>query len=348
MKKSMMTKDYKYDVAVVVAIYNQCLSKIILTVKSILVQKDISIKIVIADDCSKNNHFFDIENFLLLNGCNDYEILSSEENKGTVFNLLRSIDYCDSEFVKFISPGDALFDEYSLSQWVGWTREKKALVTFSDAIYYEKIDGGKYRCVKEHTYPQNVSVFYDCINTEKQMYYQVLCNDYWLGAATLINTFIAGKYLNKINGIVKYGEDNIYRLMAYDGVMRCYYPNNAILYECNTGISSLGSRGERWHKTLMEEWYQTSLIILNYMDKNNDANKEKFEALIKWKYDSAFRGSKLKDKKLKKLFRELIPLYLKFPRLLFWHVKTIVNERCSNMVDDTVVEEKILKYIDVN
>ena len=338
-----MSAKTKCEVTVIVATFNQPLNKVILTLNSILIQKDVKIRVIMADDCSKENNFDKIEKFFSSKSFNDFLLLPSQTNNGTVKNYLRCMEYCNSEFVKFFSPGDAFYDEHSLFGWLEWVRRIKAEASVCNAIYYGN-NNGHYECIREHTYPQNVDVFKYCTNTKKQKYYQLLCNDYWLGAATLIETSIATKYLNEITGIVKYGEDSIYRLMAYDEVKRCHYPKDIILYECDTGVSSLGEIGTKWHKILMDEWYETSLIVLNKMKRTNDKQLKKFNAMVQWKITSNFRGSKLGDKNLKGMIKELLPLYLKFPGLFFWHLRTRCRERVSNTYDNRQIQALIKKY----
>ncbi len=339
-----MNNDFKYEVAVIVATYNQPLEKILFTINSIILQKDILLKIIIADDYSKENHFVSIDNYLKSHNFNNYILLESECNNGTVNNYFRCMDLCESEYVKFFSPGDAFYNEKALHDWISWMREMKADVSICNAIYYSYKGNNIFECLSVHTYPQNISVFKNCENKNKQLYYQLLCNDYWLGAATVIKTSIAKSYLKEIKTKVKYLEDSIYRLMAYDKINRCHYPIDAIFYECDTGISSLGESGNKWHKILMDEWYQTSLLILDKMKQNNDSLYKKFNAVVIWKKNSNLRGSDIKDKPIIRLIKELIPLYFKFPGLFFWHLRTRLKERKSHYYSNEVIQPVLQNY----
>lgn len=62
-----------------------------------------------------------------------------------------------------------------------------------------------------------------------------------LGAAIIAQKQVMLKYLQRIVGKVKYAEDNIWRLMMFDGIVGCYFPYPAVLYETGTGVSTLGS-----------------------------------------------------------------------------------------------------------
>ena len=62
-----MHQNNNNEVTVIVATYNQKLIKTKLTLDSIIRQKRISVRIIVADDGSDENHFMEIKNYFFEN-----------------------------------------------------------------------------------------------------------------------------------------------------------------------------------------------------------------------------------------------------------------------------------------
>lgn len=74
--------------------------------------KEISVDLIIADDCSTDSTIITVDNWLENNKgfFKNISLLSSTENKGTVQNLINALEKCQTRFFKFLSGDDAYYD----------------------------------------------------------------------------------------------------------------------------------------------------------------------------------------------------------------------------------------------
>lgn len=257
--------NYQFDVTVLVATYNPDLSKTKKTLESILLQKNVSIQIVIVDDGSRSFHREDIEDYFRKKNFWNYNIIANSLNQGTVKNIMSGIASCKGEYIKLISPGDCLCDDEVLYLWVAHMRKTGSLWSFGNAIYY-KNKNEIFEIVEEYAHPQNI-VSYNKWRAKKKARNYLLFKDIALGAATLCKNEVLKKYIKEIDGAVCFAEDNIYRIMMYDGVACSYYSENVILYEFGTGISTSGN--DEWGKKIVKDWQSTNQILAGRDDKQN-------------------------------------------------------------------------------
>lgn len=316
-------------VTVIVATYNPQLNKVLETINSILLQEDVKKQIIIADDCSKTNNFAQYESFLKKKGFTDYKLLSSSKNQGTIRNFARCTKECKGRYIKMISPGDYIYDSSTLRDWVEWMEKNRLLMSVADAFYYERKNDG-YKLIKEHSFPQAPKVLNQS-NERKKKYYQLIYNDYWLGAATLIERETFEKYINIVKDLAVYGEDNMYRIAACDGIRRGYYQKQVVMYEADTGVSSLGDKGNKWHSTLMDEWIKTNEFILKRIDVDKNF-KRKFEKFVCWKRQNVdIREAKIAGKNLTKIVSRVVVLYFCIPDMIVWSVRRVLFPRRSKI-----------------
>lgn len=106
----------------------------------------------------------------------------------------------------------------------------------------------------------------------------MILNDIALGAATLCERNILVEYLLRIDGKVIYAEDNIYRIMMFDGVCADYFSEYAIFYEYGEGVSA--SRESVWCERLLKDWKATDSEMLIKQD-TNDSLKRKMGIVLK-------------------------------------------------------------------
>ncbi len=327
------------NVTVIVTTYNPMLNKALETINSIILQEEVRLQIIIADDCSSENYFDAYRAFFDKKGFEDYLLLESNENHGTIKNLLRCVEACKGDYIKMISPGDYLYGATVLRDWAGYMEQRKLLMTVGDAFYYVREDSG-YRLIKEHAFPQAPKVL-NHSNERKKKFYQLIYNDYWLGAATLIERETFVKYINIVKGLAVYGEDNMYRIAACDGISRGYYPKQVIMYEADTGVSSLGDKGSKWHYILMDEWVKTNEYLLDRLDVDKRFLR-KYEWFLSWKKQNFdIRSSKLNGKNPMKLIAGLIPLYVHIPELLLWSIRRVLFKRITSVNIDNDIVMKI-------
>lgn len=250
----------KYKAAICVLTYFPYMEKLIDTLQSIVKQKKIHFQIVISDDGSQENHFEKIKEYFNKVKFTDYKLIAASENQGTVKNVEHAVLEAEAEYIKLISPGDCLTTETILAEWIDHLEKSKKKWSFSDAYYYSKDEQGRYIFHSCYANPQIVDVYLRHKDEWCRWNYSVL-DDIALGAATLCERDLMLRYIQEISGKVKFGEDNIYRLMVFDGFVADYFPKEAILYEYGSGIST--SSNKVWEKRLQDDWKVTQSIMIS-------------------------------------------------------------------------------------
>ena len=138
-----------YDISVVVGTYNPNWEKLKATLLSILEQKNISLQIIVSDDGSINPLHTEIKTFFNHIGFSDYKLVVGKRNEGTVCQFYRGICASDAKYVKLFSSGDLLYNDMVLSDWLAFTKNNNADLTFGDCVCYNR----KKRYL--HTVPEN-------------------------------------------------------------------------------------------------------------------------------------------------------------------------------------------------
>lgn len=252
----MSDKLQNVECSVVICTYNPDWEKLRLTLKSVLLQQECNIHVVVTDDGSEENYFDRIREYFTKYSFSNYELVRSYENQGTVKNILQGVYASVGEFVKPLSPGDFLHGTRALREWLDFMRSRKdCIMSFCEAVYYHMAEG-KIVATKEFAHPQSVDVYGG--GTPLSQY--LICNDICLGAASMLRRDWWLKYLEMLAGRVVYAEDNSYRIMMYRGETFAYIPQSFVLYEYGTGISTSGSKA--WAERLRKDWQAADNIML--------------------------------------------------------------------------------------
>ena len=272
----------KYDVTIAVLTYNPNYEKLMLTLNSILNQKNINYEILISDDGSQVPLNKEIINFFKTNNFQNYRIVSYNENCGTVYNCINVAKNAYGKYLFLTSPGDMLYDDYAISKVFNFAEKKKSKICFGNAIYYNYIDNNV-NIVNTTLKPKHLSLY----KNEKLYFLTKLdffLNDGILGASYFRKTEIALLYFEKIyNFNSKYVEDTTSSLCALlDNIKIDYFDCNLLWYEYGLGVST-GSNS-KWKK-ILENDYNNVLINLK---KNNPKN-----SLVNIAYQRMLKKNKL-------------------------------------------------------
>lgn len=244
-------------VSVLVCTYEQEWEKLKMTLDSIICQKGVDFEIIVSDDGSKINHCDAVTEYFQDKMFTDYTFITSEINTGIVKNTIRALAACRKQFVKFISPGDCILEEDTLCRWIAFLRESGKRWSFADVVPYKR-DGGVICKASMEEHPRLKEDYKKGVDEISRWNYVVL-SDIAVGAAMILEFDLFREYLAKIDGRVVYAEDNIFRLMMYDGVVGAYYPKGTILYEVGCGISTSGD--SEWDKLISKDWHETIKIM---------------------------------------------------------------------------------------
>ncbi|NLK24602.1 MAG: glycosyltransferase [Clostridiales bacterium] len=298
----------KYDVSALICTYNPDLDKLLMTVKSFLLQEKIKIQIVITDDGSEDDYFMKIEEIFKKENFTDYKFVKNKKNNGTVLNICSGLKVCDGEYIKVLSPGDYIYSENSLYNWLVFMKSGNYVMSGSDYICYG-VDENK----EEHTLVQKAHPQLTNLEGKRLKYNYLLNNDIFLGAAILVKKDALCKYIELIKGKVKYAEDNYLRIMVYCNEKVSFYPCTTIMYEVGTGVSTSGK--EKWQKLLQADWEMTDSII-----ENIDILDKKF------KYDFSKIAKLSKDTGKVKLFQKYIR-YISIKGLILTKMRIKIKPR---------------------
>lgn len=272
-------------VTVVVLTYNPVMSKLCATLRSIIAQQFIDLEIVISDDGSKNFSILDIEQFFKRYSYSKYKIVRNAKNEGTVINALKGLSVVSGEYVKLISPGDMFTSQFTLHSWVTHLKESGKKWSISDALFYRLINNDEISLVQKEQRPREISIYIKD-NLTKCRWNYIMMDDVALGAAIISERKVLYDYLKRIEGKVIYAEDNIYRLMMFDGICADYFPENAILYEYGEGIST--QKSDFWNIKIKKDWEETNSEMLNRINPGDKLQRKMIKYLKRRKYQSGF------------------------------------------------------------
>lgn len=231
----------KKAVSVVVLSYRPDLPKMWMTLASILLQKNIAFEIVIADDGSRSNHFEEIRGFFQRNHFENYTLVEHAANQGTVKNYLSGLERCRYDLVKPISPGDLLYGEEVLARWADTMTQSRAAFSIARAVYYHR-EEERYVALRHRAQPMELELYESFEENRERIIRNYLINRDWaLGSAVMVDRGTAIRYLQEMAGKIIYSEDTMFSLMLSRGEKGACYPENGVLYELGTGISTAGN-----------------------------------------------------------------------------------------------------------
>ncbi len=227
------------EITVLVLTYNGKRSAILSTVRCVIKQKNVNVKLIISDDGSKDFCKNEIISFLEKASFNNYTIIDSKVNRGTVLNVYNALKYVQTEYVKMISQGDLLYDENTLYNMMRFMAKNNCEVAYGKMVGYVPND---LTLVEQYSPRDNTCYKNKDISRMAKEFILYLNGP--CGALHMYKTSALKKYLAEITGKVKYCEDNIMGLMMLDGIKLAYYPHFIIYYEIGSGISSGAQKGQ--------------------------------------------------------------------------------------------------------
>lgn len=196
---------------------------------------------------------------------------------GTVKNFREGLIASSGRFIKGISPGDTIIGNNTLYSWInnmvlsgkGWS--------FCDVINYVRDVGEQIKTVRKRCNPQDVRPYINK-NDERCRWNYIMLDDIATGAAILCVKELYDEYYKYIENRVMYAEDNMFRIMAFDGEVAYYYSYNGVMYEFGDGVST--SNDNKWSVLLRKDWSATDNILINELDIFND-NQLKIKNYLK-------------------------------------------------------------------
>lgn len=221
--------------SVVVLTYNNKLEQILLTLKSILEQKNIVCEIIIADDRSKQFYEKELEQFFLNNEFNNYTIIQQKKNVGTVKNLYTALEQCKGKYTKPIGAGDMLFNEETLFRMCNRMESEESVLGFGLVKRYLK--EGEIIETNITLIPNNLKIFLE--KNRKEIYKTIIKYEQWIaGVALIYHTQKIKCLMQKMLDKIVYCEDMVAAFVLLEGYTITYIPVYVMWYETGSGLSS--------------------------------------------------------------------------------------------------------------
>lgn len=269
----------KYDISVVCLTFNSDYNKLLVTLNSILKQKNVSFEIIVADDGSEKDYSEQIKAFFKKNNFSDFIVVRNKSNVGTVKNFLNGVKYSSGEFIKDISPGDYLYQEDTLDTVVHFMRCNNAKCAFGGAVYYSDKEGF---CVHDIDNP-SIDYIYDSDSNydyEKTIRYQILYSDFILGAKFVFSREMLLNGLEAIKDFVVLAEDIVVQFFVVQKCRIYRIPSFIIWYEYGTGISTSGN------SCFGSKIYRDNYNFRKFLTKNNSDSFVLRRAYLEYSADS--------------------------------------------------------------
>ena len=267
-------KDYK--VSIVMVCYNPSMRALFFTLDSILKQKYVDIEIIVADDGSSIEYESNLLKYFDKMSFNKFKLVFNRDNHGTVFNFYSGLKCSNNEFIKGMSPGDAFCYESALYEWLNFNTENNYSWSFSDYICYN-YDGSEYIVLSLPAHPNDIGPYLSKKH-KKCIWNYIVKSDIALGAAILAKTDLLKNYISKILGDVKYGEDNVWRMMMFDGICGGYFNKDTLFYEYGSGIST--NPNSKLTREIKNDWSKTDSIMFANIGIASKFQKKMFNNYI--------------------------------------------------------------------
>lgn len=237
------------QVSVIVLTYNADNIKLRRTLASIAAQKEIDQQILICDDGSAKKNFAFLPEFCKQIGIDAYQLIENPENRGTVYNCLSGICAATGEYVFLTSPGDYLYDPYTLRDFFQFAKTNQARLVFGNAVYYNNDNPEPVLTRSQHNVyaPQ----MYAANIPDRRSKTHFFAGNWIIGASYFRHRQTALTLLQQLAGQVIYIEDNTSTALAMAaGIGLNYYNRNIVWYEDGTGVSTGANQAwtEKLHK----------------------------------------------------------------------------------------------------
>ena len=300
------------QVTVIVLTYNASWERVRATLNSIILQKGINFELIISDDCSEDNHFDNIEEFLLRNSFTNYKIISHEKNAGTVLNILEAAQKSSGAYIKAIGQGDMLFDEYTLRDSYNYMEKNRAELIASKAVFFRAYSY-PVEVIAHYRYPQNIDVYGD---PDRLRETYLILDDRVSGATTMWERNTLIKYMTEAAHAnregVKYVEDFMIKCMVFDKCRIFYFNRNTVFYEVGTGLTTSPQNINIKNRIEKDEYIVDGLLFTRCITSISDEFSRNLYKYLNAKVLKMFpdeKRSQLRRDKFKKKLKKKLGIF---------------------------------------
>lgn len=217
-------------ISVIVCCYNPDFEKLKKTLLSIEKQDYPHFEVIISDDGSKISYENELKKWVENNGWNNVIYNFLPTNVGTVKNILSACHIAKGEYVKTISPGDFLFDEHSLSDYMDAFLNHSADFVYGKFVYFD-LNGN----IVRNASPRFRSTF----NPDKLKRNLVIFGDMILGAVVAFKRQLVIDYLSDVGNSVRLLEDAPLEILSVINNNHIVFVDKPLVwYEYGSGVST--------------------------------------------------------------------------------------------------------------
>lgn len=258
------------DFSVILLSFNASEEQIERTILSVLQQKDVNFEIIVCDDCSKENHFEYIKELMKIYDFENYTLLGTDKNMGTVRNILRGLEIAKGKYAKLIGMGDLLYRETTLKEVAGFLEENDLQSCFGLIEGYRIKDGINYPA--EHTSPLDIKVYRD--KDKEAIAKNILVAEDWVsGVCIFATTDYYYKYISMMRDKVIYCEDWATAIALVDEEYLTLLDDYVVKYEVGDGVST--TPNPAWRAKLLEDNKQFWKLFSEYAKEKNVTKYDK-------------------------------------------------------------------------
>lgn len=251
------------QVSVILLTYNPDNRKLRQTIRTIAVQQEIDLELIISDDGSARKDFSFLADFVEQVGIRNYKLLAHAENRGTVQSCLSAVEAATGAYVFLTSPGDYLFDPLALRDLYRFARENDASLCFGNAVFYNA-EVSSPKLTRTYGSPAAPQLYAPGSNRGKIAFFS---GQWIIGASYFRSRELALEAFRVIGQTAKFMEDTPSTAYALaKGERLCYCDRNLVWYEDGTGVST--GANEKWKKILHQDAYESFRLLKKLYPKD--------------------------------------------------------------------------------
>ncbi len=249
------------EVSIIIVTYNSDWEKLKRTIKSAVCQQKINFEIIVSDDGSKNGLTEEVEKYFQDNHFSNYTVLRNAENVGTIRNIHTALQVANGEYVYAISPGDFIYDEYTMYEFYRFSKNNDAKICFGNYIRYT-YENQKLQLYTDNYNPRCPERYAECLKNSQVAFF--LIDDNICGVSYFRERAFFTDLINCVSQYAIYAEDGTTTALALmKNTDIRYFDRNIAWYEYGVGVSAAGNT--EWLKKIKKDYDNTyAYLYQNY------------------------------------------------------------------------------------
>lgn len=253
------------EISIIIVTYNSDWKKLKKTMKSVICQQKVNFEIIISDDGSKNRLPEDVEKYFQDNHFSNYKVLRNAKNVGTIKNIYTALQIAKGEYVYIISPGDFIYDEYTMYEFFQFAKSKKAKICFGNYIRYT-YQNQDLQLYNDNYNPRCPERYAKGLKNSKVAFF--LIEDNICGVTYFREKAFFTDLIRCVSQYAIYAEDGTTTALALmkNADIR-YFDRNIAWYEYGMGISAVGN--SKWLEKIKKDYDNTYAYLYQTYPKSS-------------------------------------------------------------------------------